>query len=165
MQRVFLIPLVFIIFNLLPGCAVTKIPQSAEEFRKIHPVTISDKMGVFYVQREFNSVANSFRNMGPFCLRKKVRSVSGYLINYNPTVIKTKNKVELELQHESIERLSDSLSKPKGGYYLLVADAFRMSKGRTKVNIYFTEAESGAVARVVKAWAKGAKSCPDLTKL
>ena len=152
-------------FLLLSGCAVKISPQNAEEFRGSQPLTKADNRKEFYVRREFDSVANSFRNMAPHCLRKKVKSTSGYVINYNPSVIKTKNKVELELQYESMANSSDSHSRPKGGYYLLVADAFRMPQNLTKVNIYFNEAESGAIARVVKAWAKGAKSCPDLTKL
>lgn len=149
-KRVNILILLFIMMiPLLPGCAVKISPQNAEEFRKIHIIAKSDKRKVFYVRRGFNSVANSFRNMAPRCLRKKVTSSSGDLINYNPSVIKTKNKVELELQYESTANSYESQSRPKGGYYLLVADAFRMSQNLTKVNMYFNVAESGTIAGAV----------------
>ena len=101
-----------IIFSLvfISGCAIKPHPQNASEFRKALPGSMFGKTETFTVNRNIKNVDNSFKKMAPKCLKKRVKSTSsGYMhyqvivTDYNPTVVKGKNRVELHLQQEKVK--------------------------------------------------------------
>lgn len=160
------------ILTFLSGCAIGPHPQNAAEFRKALPGSMFGKKDTFIVKRKFEHVANSFKKMAPKCLSKRVKSVSsGYMhhsvvvTDYKPTVVKKKNKVELHLQQDHIQGVMNVTKKPKGGYYMLVTDAFRAGKNKTKIEMYYASIGSDTIVKAIKGWASGKKGCPDLTKL
>lgn len=167
-------PLFFFMITLLifmSGCAIGPHPQNAAEFRKALPGSMFGKKETFVVKRKLKHVANSFKKMAPKCLRKRVKSVSsGYMhyqvsvTDYNPTVVKKRNKVELHLQQD-IQGVMNVTKKPKGGYYMLVTDAFGVGKNKTKIDMYYATVGSDSIIKAIKGWANGKKGCPDLAKL
>ena len=170
MQKKALIPSLLIILALLSGCSM-KAPLTAAEFRKELPGSMFGKKETFYVKRNFKKVANSLKKMAPKCLSKRIKTTSsGYMhyqvivTDYNPTVIMRKNKVELHLQQDHVQGVMHVAKKPKGGYYMLVTDAFRAGKKKTKVVMYYSSVGSDHIVNAIKRWVKGKKGCPDLTK-
>ena len=156
----------------LSGCAIGPHPQNASEFRKALPGSMFGKKESFTVKRKLRDVAKSFKKMAPKCLRKRVKSTSsGYMhhqvvvTDYTPTVVKKKNKVELHLQQDHIQGVMNVTKKPKGGYYMLVTDAFKVGKNKTKIDMYYASMGSDSIIKAIKGWANGKKGCPDMTKL
>ena len=47
---------------------------------------------------------------------------------------------------------------------MLVADAIKAGKNKTKVTMYYASVGSDSIVKAIKRWAKGKKGCPDLTK-
>lgn len=172
MQNKTFILSILIALTFLSGCAIKPHPQNAAEFRKALPGSMFGKKEVFYVKRKLKHVANSFKKMAGKCLRKRVKSVSsGYMhhqvivTDYNPTVVKKKNRVELYLQQDHIQGVMNVTKKPKGGYYMLVTDAISAGKNKTKIEMYYASVGSDSIVKAIKGWAKGKKGCPDMTKL
>ena len=164
-----LVSVVVIMLGLLSGCSI-KHPQNATEFRKELPGSTFGKKETFYVKRNLKDVADSFKKMAPKCLRKRIQTTSsGYMhhsvivTDYMPTVVLGKNKVELHLQQDMSGVVNVS-KKPKGGYYMLVADGFGEGKNKTKIDMYYASVGSDTIVKAIKSWANGGKGCPDLTK-
>jgi len=168
-------PLVLSVITLLiflSGCALGPHPQNTAEFRKALPDSMFGKKETFFVKRNIKQVANSFKKMAPKCLRKRVTSTSsGYMhyqvvvTDYNPSVVLRKNHVELALQQDHIQGVMNVTKKPRGGYYMLVTDAFRAGKNKTKIDMYYASVGSDSIVKAIKGWANGKKGCPDMTKL
>ena len=156
---------------LLPSCAI-KHPQSAEEFRKAVPGATFAKTESYEVNRSIGAVTKTFQKMAPQCLHKRVTSTSsGYMhyqvivTDYLPTVKVTPTRTELHLQQDHVQGVMNVSKKPKGGYYLLVADATPVSKSKTRIDLYAPSVGYDPVNKAIKGWATGQNvGCPDLTK-
>ena len=156
----------------LSGCA-TSHPQSAEEFRKAVPGATFAKIDSFVVNRRFRDVAKSFKKMAPKCLNKRIKTTSsGYMhhqvivTRYRPTVSVSKNRAELHLQQQHEQGVINVTKMPKGGYFLLVADATQVGKKKTKIDMYYPSMGHDLMVNAIKGWALGKKvGCPDFTKM
>ncbi len=157
----------------LTGCGT--MPQTADEFRKAVPGAVTGKVETFDVNRPFGAVAKTFEKKGPECLNKTVSVtsttpgkygpvVSTYTVTYKPTVRVTKKKAELHVQQHTDNTLKVH-KEPEGGYYLLVADAYPVSKNKTRVDLYCPAIGHKVLIKAVKGWGTGENvGCPDLTQ-
>jgi hypothetical protein len=157
----------------MTGCAT--MPQTAEEFRKAVPGAMTAKVETFEVDRPFSEVAQIFKERGPECLNKTVTTtsttpgqygpvVSSYTVTYKPTVQVTQSKAELQVQQHT-DNAVKVYQEPEGGYFLLVADAYPVNEGRTRLDLYCPAIGYSALIKAVKGWGTGENvGCPDLTQ-
>lgn len=160
-------------FALLTGCGT--MPLTADEFRKAVPGAYSAKVETFDVNRSFRAVAKTFEKMAPKCLNKTVTTTSStpgtygpvastFTVTYKPTVVVTKEKVELHVQHHT-DNAMKVYEEPDGGYFLLVADAYPIGKKKTKVDLYRPSIGHKVLVKAIKGWSTGKNvGCPDLTQ-
>lgn len=172
MQNKTITSAIFIALIFLAGCAIKPHPQSAAEFKKVLPGSTFGKKETYVIKRSFRRVAKSLNTLAPKCLNKRIKSTSsGYMhhqvivTDYNPTVTIKKNFVELALQQDHIQGVMNVTKKPKGGYYMLVVDAFKAGKNKTKVVMYYPSIGSDVIIKAIKSWIKGKRGCPNLTEL
>lgn len=161
------------LFAVLTGCGT--MPLTADEFRKAVPGALTGKVETFEVDRPFHAVAETFRKKAPECLNKTVTTtsttpgqygpvVSTYTVTYKPTVLVTKKKAELHVQHHT-DNTVKVYKEPEGGYFLLVADAYPIDKKRTRVDLYRPSIGHKVLIKAVKGWSTGKNvGCPDLTQ-
>lgn len=158
----------------LSGCAVmTGHPQTAEEFRTAVPGAFLGEVETFEVNRPFNEVADTFQKKAPECLHMTIKTTSqthmSYQVivtTYNPTVLVGADKAELHLQQHHEAGVLNVTKEPEGGYYLLVADAYPVSKNTTRVELFRPSVGYDVLIKGIKGWASGdVLGCPDLTKI
>jgi hypothetical protein len=148
------------------------MPQTADEFRKAVPGALSGKVETFDVNRSFEKVAKTFEKRAPKCLNQRIKTTSrsnnSYQVlvaKWNPTVVRTKERVELHLQRHYETGVMNIREEPEGGYYLLVADAYPIGKNKTRVELYRPSIGFKHLVAAIKGWASGKNTgCPDLTK-
>lgn len=156
----------------MSGCA-THHPQNAEEFRQAAPGAFLGKKETFVVNRSYNEVARTFKKKAPQCLNVRVKTVSqtttSYQVivtKYKPTVVVDKQRTELHVQQHHESGVINVTKEPEGGYYLVVTDAYPMSKNKTKIVMYRPSMGYDVMIKAIKGWATGKnKGCPDMTKI
>lgn len=154
----------------LVGCV--SHPQTAEEFRKAVPGAFTAKVETFEVERPFKEVADTFKEMAPACLNKRIKTTSRTHMSYQvivtaykPTVLITGNKAELHLQQHHEAGVLNVSKEPEGGYYLLVADAQPIDRNKTRIDLYRPSIGHGVLVKAIRGWATGENvGCPDLTQ-
>ena len=154
------------------GC-VTQMPQTAEEFRKAIPGAFLTQTETYEVNRPLHEAAAAFQSRAPECLNVTVRTTSqtttSYQVivaTYKPTVVVSGERAELHVQRKYERGVVKVHKEPEGGYYLLVADAFPVEGGRTRVQLYGPSVGHDVLYRAIKGWASGENlGCPDLTKI
>lgn len=157
------------------GCAV-KQAMNAEEFRKMAPESMFGKTKTVEVKQPLFKIARAFQAKAPKCLDitlKRSSCVStGYggtscstsLMDYNPTVKVSKQRVELHLQMNMENAITFS-KIPKGGIYTMVVDAEPISKNKSRLKFYYGSFGADTIVSAVTGWAAGTtKGCPDLTQ-
>ncbi len=162
----------------LSGC-FGAAPQSAEEYRKaIGAGGFLTKFETFEVNRSYKKVSKIFKKQAKKCLNMSVKTTTssrtGYggvmrqvmITDYNTKVKVGKKRTELAVQQHHTSAGMIKLSKePEGGYFFLVADATRIGKNKTKIDIYSPSIGVKTMLKAIKGWATGkVKGCPDLTK-
>lgn len=159
--------------TLITGCG--NMPLTADEFREAAPEALTGKVETFDVNRPFSAVAETFEKKGPECLNKTVSVtsstpgkygpvVSTYTVTYKPTVRVKEKMAELHVQQHTDNTLK-VYEEPEGGYFLLVADAYPVSKNKTRVDLYGPAFGHDALIKAVKGWCTGENvGCPDLTQ-
>jgi hypothetical protein len=156
---------------LTAGC-VTQHPQTAEEFRQAVPGASFATVETFEVNRAFRDVARTFKQKGPQCLHGTVRTTSqtstSYQVivaEYNPTVVVTEKRAELHLQRHYVQGAMHVTEEPKGGYYLLVADAYPAGRNKTRIQIFRPSIGFAPLFQAIRNWASGKNlGCPDMAK-
>lgn len=157
---------------LAAGC-VTQHPQTAEEFRQAVPSARFATTETFTVNRSFRAVARTFKQKGPQCLNGTVRTTSrtstSYQVlvaEYKPTVVVTPKRAELHLQRHYVQGVMHVTEEPKGGYYLLVADAYPAGRNKTRIQMFRPSIGFDPLIQAIRNWASGKNlGCPDMTKL
>ncbi len=160
----------FLFTVMVSGCV--SHPQTAEEFRKAVPGAFMAKVETFEVNRPFSQVANTFQKMAPQCLSKTIKTTSqtrqSYQVivtTYTPTVLVSGNKAELHVQQHHEQGVLNVSKEPRGGYYLMVADAQPVNKEKTRVDLYRPSMGFDPMVKAIRGWATGDNvGCPDLTK-
>lgn len=160
------------IFLVLSGCA-THHPQNAEEFRQAAPGAFMGKKETFEVDRSYNDVARTFKKKAPQCLNIRVKTTSqtttSYQVlvtRYKPTVMVSKQRTELHVQQHHETGVLKVTKEPEGGYYLVVTDAYPVSKNKTKIVMYRPSMGYDVMIKAIKGWATGKNmGCPDMTKI
>jgi len=128
----------------LSACAAQP-PQSAEALRQA--VTTS-KAQTFEVRRRHRDVAASLQRNAQKCLDVRTKDVV-----YKPTMVVSARRAELHVHRQ----------EAGGGYYVLVADALPVRRGRTALQLYAPPGYDALVG-AVKAWANGVSAaCPDMS--
>ena len=166
----YLVVLGAFLLTALSGCV--SHPLTAQAFRDAVPGSMSGKVEEYEVDRPFDEVALTFQKKAPECLNVAVETTSRsntsyqhYTATYKPTVMKSANQVEIHLQRHYDHTLKVS-KEPEGGYYLLVADAFPIEGGKTRVVVYRPRMGFGVLIKAIKGWASGEQlGCPDMTKI
>ncbi len=156
----------------LSGC-VSQHPQTADEFREAVPGAFLAEVETFVVDRAFEDVANTFQAKAPECLNVKVKTTSQTNMSYqvivtayNPTVYVSADMAELHLQQHHEQGVLNVTEEPDGGYFLLVADAYPIADGQTRVDLYRPSMGYKVLLQAIKNWATGDNiGCPDLTKI
>jgi hypothetical protein len=159
---------------LLAGCATFQPSQTAEEFRRAASAALLPRTGAIEVDRSLQDVTATFRKYAPECLdgtttattktytnyREIIRT---YVTTYKPRVVVTPERVELHVQWHTNGEIHVS-RVPEGGAYRLVADAYSMSDGRTRLQWFDVTAGQDFLLDAIKGWASGQNlQCPDLT--
>lgn len=165
-----------VVAALLAGCAAQ--PQTAEEFRRAIPHQLFAGSGSIVVERPFAEVAAAFGKKAPECLQGSVTTtvriitefqiiIQVYVTAWKPTVTVAQGRAELHVQAHTPGDLHLSRS-PAGGPYRLVADAFPVDAGRTRLQWFSAREPLGGpdyLARAITGWASGENmACPDLTR-
>lgn len=159
--------------SLVLTACVTSHPQNAEEFRAAVPGAFMAMTETVEVNRSFSDVAATFRKKAPECLNVKVemteRSATSYHVvvtAYKPTVVVNNERAELHVQQTHEKGVLNVTEVPDGGYYLLVADAYPLNDGRTRLELFGPSRGYDVLIRAVKGWASGENlGCPDMTKI
>ena len=159
--------------SLVLTACVTSHPQNAEEFRAAVPGAFMAMTETVEVNRSFSDVAATFRQKAPECLNVKVemteRSATSYHVvvtAYKPTVVVNNERAELHVQQTHEKGVLNVTEVPDGGYYLLVADAYPLNDGRTRLELFGPSRGYDVLIRAVKGWASGENlGCPDMTKI
>ena len=152
----------------LGGCAN---PQTADEFRKSVPDSMTGKRVTFEASRPVGEIARTFQAKAPECLTVKVKAYHQTgtaswmtLKAYKPTVRVTDKRVELVLQVHD-EAATANVGEPPGGFYVFVADATAVNAAKTRVDLYTSGSTQDSLTRAVTGWATGKNlGCPDLGK-
>lgn len=166
--------LVIFIAVLLGGCAAA--PKSASEFRQ----AVSDgAMGhaheSFVVQRSANDIGKTFEAQAEKCINVQLNrrftlssqrygnTESNTQFLYTPAVKRGKNHSEMTVQVHVTGNVAKLQKEPKGGYFVLLADANALEKKRSKVDVYYSVYRAKSLAAAVKGWAEGNDlTCPDV---
>ena len=156
---------------LLAGC-VTSHPQNARDFRAAVPGAFMAKVEKYEVSQPYEQVAARFQKMAPKCLDVTVKTTSrtntSYQVivtDYKPTVIVGKERAELHVQEHHAQGVMKVTAEPQGGYYLMVVDAIKAGKDKTRIEYYGPSTGYETMVRAIKGWASGENvGCPDLTK-
>ena len=156
---------------ILSGCAI-KHPQNAREFRAAVPGAFMAKVEKYEVSQPYNEVAKRFKKMAAKCLNVSIKTVSqsskSYQVivtDYKSTVIVGKNSTELHVQQHHKQGVMNVSKEPVGGYYLMVVDAIKTGKNKTRIEYYGPSRGQDAMVKAIKGWASGKNvGCPDLTK-
>lgn len=160
---------------LISGCG--SLPMTADEFRIAIPESRLGKKETFEVKRSVNAVARTFKKQAPKCLNKQVRVrtttpgqygpiVSTHTVIYKPTVVTSPKKAELHVQQKmEAANMIRVYKEPEDGPYTLVADATRVKKNRTRIDIYRGAIGNKVLLKAVRGWVTGKNiGCPDLAK-
>jgi hypothetical protein len=161
-----------IVAILAGGCA-GKMPQTADEFRQMAPGAFMVQVQSFEVKRPVREVGETFRRRAPECLNVTVRTTSqtpgSYQVittAYKPTVVSGAERAELHVQQNHLTGVMKVRKEPAGGYYLMVADAYPVDRGRTRIQILGPSRGYDVLWRAIRGWATGENlGCPDLTKI
>jgi hypothetical protein len=157
---------------LLAGCA--GLPQDADQFRRAASAAWLPKTRTLEVGRAFADVAATWREKAAECLEVSVTATTKTITNYQEiirtyhttyksTVVVGAERAELQVQWRTRGELHAS-TLPAGGAYRLVADAYPVQGGRTRLQLYNLTSGDDFLANAVTAWATGEnKACPDLT--
>ena len=156
---------------LLAGC-VTQHPQNAEEFRRMAPGAFMVKVQNHEIDRSVQEIGETFQERAPECMNMRVRTVSqtnmSYQVTvslYKPTVVATDQRAELHLQRHHERGVMRVTKEPEGGYYLIVADAYPVNGGKSRLQIIGPSMGYDVIYRSILGWATGNDlGCPDLTK-
>jgi hypothetical protein len=156
---------------LVTGCGI-KHPQTAEEFRQGAPGAFMGTKESYEVNRPFQQVAASWKELAPQCLDVRVRTESStttsyqvIVTKYNPTVIQSADRAELHLQQLHEQGVVNVSEVPPKGYFMMVFDAIPTSGGATRIDYYGPSLEHfDHIKNAVKNWANGKTGCPDMTK-
>jgi len=157
---------------LAAGCA-TQMPQTAEEFRKVAPGAFLMKQESFEVSRPLRDVAETLRRRAPECLNMTVRTTSRtatsyQVINtaYKATVVPGAERAELHLQRKHLTGVIRVHQEPEDGHYLMVVDAHRLERNRTRIQAIGPSRGHDVLWRAIRGWAAGDNlGCPDMTKI
>lgn len=157
-----LAPLAF----LLTACS---IPMNTTEFRhaaKANAMLLTTES--FEVNRPYGEVARTFKEKAPECLSFRLGSATRnmfggssnpvYYAETKQAVLVSNEKAELSFQVKYKNTLT---SEPEDGSYYLVADAYRVGKNRTRVDVY-RRTKVELLVEALKGWASGENlGCPD----
>jgi hypothetical protein len=124
------------------------------------------------VNRPLRDVAATFRERASACLQEvRTTTVSGPTtrmsmrkMQYHETVVVTDRKVELAVQ-AFLESPLKLYREPANGAYVLIARAYPINSGRTRVELAVDSPAFswGSLHAAVKGWAAGTSTaCPDL---
>jgi len=163
--------LIFVFTVGLTGC-ITSHPQNARDFRIAVPGAFMAKVEKYDVSQPYSKVAARFKKMAPKCLNVSIETVSqsrtSYQVivtDYKATVVPGKTRTELHVQQHHAKGVMNVTKEPKGGYYLMVFDAIKVGKNKTRIEYYGPSSGHDEMVKAIKGWASGKKvSCPDLTK-
>ncbi|MFC1588795.1 hypothetical protein ACFL3P_00820 [Pseudomonadota bacterium] len=155
----------------LTAC-ITSHPQNARDFRAAVPGAFMAKVEKYEVSQPYSKVAARFKKMAPKCLNVSVETVSqtnmSYQVivtDYKATVVPGKTRTELHVQQHHAKGVMNVTKEPEGGYYLMVFDAIKAGKNKTRIEYYGPSSGHEAMVDAIKSWASGeGVSCPDLTK-
>lgn len=157
---------------LAAGCA-TKMPQTADEFRRMAPGAFMVQVQTIEVKLSVREVGETFRRRAPECLGVTIRTTSSapgsYQVieaRYKPTVVAGADRAELHVQQKHLKGVLTVHKEPEDGRYLFVVDATPAGRGTAKVQIIGPSRGYDVVVRAIRAWADGSsQGCPDMTKI
>ena len=160
---------------LLAGCASLFPPQSAEEFRRTASRALLPHTGALEIDRPLREVAAAFDKKAAECLDLTATAtivtitnyqeiIQTFVTTYKPRVVSTPERVELHVQWRTKGEINLSPA-PEGGAYRLVADAYPVDAGRTRLQWFGPSAGEDFLVSAVKGWATGeTMQCPDFTR-
>lgn len=118
------------------------------------------KVEKYETAQPYEQVAARFRKMAPKCLDATIKTTSqtntSYQVivtEYKPTVIVGKDRAELHAQQHHAKGVMTVTKEPAGGYYLMVSDAIKAGKDKTRI-------EYTAPAGDRRPWSRRSKAGP-----
>jgi hypothetical protein len=148
------------------------IPMNTAEFRqaaKANAALLTSES--FEVNRPFSEVARTLKDKGPECLDFQLGSATRnmfggssnpvYYAQTKQAVVISKDKAVLTFQ---VKYKNTITKEPEDGSYFLVADAYRVSKNKTRVDVY-RRTKVDLLLEALKGWSSGENlGCPDPAK-
>ena len=172
MSRIFHPTILIITALLMSGCIT--MPRSADLMVK------SAKSGdlftnkeIFEVSRSHSTVAKVLKKQANKCLSRDVskteptpgnRLVSRTMVmGYTPEVSVSKKHTRVTVQEKTKSGAKDVGGPPPKGWYMMVVDAYPVSKKKTRIEVYYnTKSPFPAILAATKHWAAGTNmGCPD----
>lgn len=160
---------------LLAGCG--SMPNTPDKLvQNAKDNSMFSEKEVFEVKRPIEEVAEVFKKKANECLKQTITftsrdSTAGLTTThrevrlYTPRVVVSKQRTRLTLQSKTIEGSTELGDIPPDGWYMMVADAYPVSKNVTRIESYIQWPDLRAPFKAVKHWASGTNmGCPDLTK-
>jgi len=162
----------FVLTSLVTSGCVSKMPQSAEEFRQVLPGAFMGKLESYEVDRSAAEIGKTFQKYAPKCLDVTLETTSRtntsyqYIVTrYTPTVIVTQQRSELHLQEKHQQGVMAVYEEPEAGHYLMVVDATPLGPNKSKIDFYRPSMGFDTLVTALRNWTKGENlGCPDLTK-
>jgi hypothetical protein len=119
-----------------------------------------------------HEIGETFQTRAQECMNMRVRTVSQTNMSYQvivsvykPTVVVSDARAELHLQRHHEKGVLAVTKEPDGGYYLMVADAYPVEGGKSRLQIIGPSMGYDVIYRAVLGWATGNNlGCPDLTR-
>ena len=157
---------------LLAGCTSLFPPQSAEEFRRTTSRALLPHTGTLDVARPLREVAAAFEKKAPECLDLTATAtiititafqeiIQTFVTTYKPKVVASPERVELHVQWRTKGEINLSRA-PEGGAYRLIADAYPLDAGRTRLQWFSLTSAEDFLVLAVNGWATGQNmGCPD----
>ncbi|MDH5388648.1 MAG: hypothetical protein OEY06_09380 [Gammaproteobacteria bacterium] len=174
MSRISLI--FFSFFTLiLTGCG--SMPNTPELLvQNVKSGSMFSEKEVFEVERPLSKVSKTLKKKSTECFRQRVANTSNtggtglqvqrtLVRSFTPKIVIGKKHTRLTLQSMITEGSTELGDMPKDGWYMMVVDAYKINKNKTRVETYFQQPSYLGAFSAIKHWATGSNmGCPDLTQ-
>ncbi|MDZ7803165.1 hypothetical protein [Thiohalophilus sp.] len=161
--------------SLLSGCA-TKQAMNLQEFREMTLGSLYGNVKEVEVNRSLSQIGESLKKRTTRCLDVTYERTSCFqtgvgqqscntsLMDYNPTLKISQQKIELAVQM-NMEGAYTPSKIPEGGKYTLVLDVTPTSANKSHLKFYYGYFAPETMITTLTGWADGTiTGCPDLSK-
>lgn len=160
----------------LVSCATFNYPRNAEEFKAQSEKSTGKKMDSYVVNRSISRVVKSWRKQAKKCLNRRItyRTTEAGVyhpdthMDYKTDIRLGKRKIGVDIKAKMSRQILLGTNAPADGFfYIMVAEAYSIGRGKTRIEVYRGTAKEGqaVLSRLFNRWGQGKSSaCLDLIK-